>query len=134
MRGIARTTVEGFAAALDAEAYGEAILFLADDCVYESPDGPLIGPEDIIASYCHNGERARSRFDEIDYSSSVDQIGDEYVVTYTDGLRLGGRRHEFHCRQWIRVNREDQIVAIRHEEISGERARLQEFEEDGHCA
>ena len=124
------TVVLRFAAALDAEAYDEAVEFLAHDCAYESPDGTLIGPAAIMASYRDNGERARSRFDEIVYSSSVAQNGDEYVVTYTDGLRCGDRWHEFRCRQRLRVNPGGKVVAIRHEEIPGERERLSRFEEN----
>ena len=125
-----RSVVQRFAAALDAEAYDEAVQFLAHDCAYESPDGTLIGPEAIMASYRDNGERARSRFDEIVYSSIVAQYGYEYVVTYTDGLRLSDRWHEFRCRQRLRVNAEGKVVAIRHEEVPGERERLRRFEEN----
>jgi hypothetical protein len=117
-----------FAAALDAEAYENALLLLDADCVYESPDGTLIGPESIIASYRANGDRARSRFDEITYSSAVEESGVEFVITYTDRLRLGDRRHQFRCRQRVRFNAEGRIVCIRHEEIPGERERLREFE------
>lgn len=119
--------VTRFAAALDAETYDNAIRLLADECIYNSPDGTLIGPEAIIASYRGNGERARCRFDEIKYTSSVEQVGDEFVVTYTDGLRLGDRRHEFRCRQRLRVNATGLIVRISHEEMAGERERLREF-------
>lgn len=130
MNGASIAVVERFASALDAEEYDEAILLLATDCVYESPDGTLIGPEAIITSYRDNGDRARCRFDEITYSSAVEQDGDAFVVTYTDGLRLGDRRHEFHCRQRLSVNADDRIIAIRHEEMPGERERLRRFEGD----
>lgn len=53
-----RSVVQRFAAALDAEAYDEAVDFLAHDCAYESPDGSLIGPAAIIETV----RRARSRF------------------------------------------------------------------------
>ena len=119
-----------FADALDAEAYDDAISLMADDCIYESPDGTLIGPEAIIDSYRGNGERASSRFDEITYRSQVERIGDEFAVTYFDGLRIGDRQHEFRCRQWLRVNADGRIIAIRHEEITGERERLRAFEQD----
>lgn len=130
MEQTAITTATQFAAALDAEAYDEAIALLADECVYESPDGTLTGPEPIIASYRDKGEGASSRFDEITYRSQVEPIGDEFAVTYFDGLRKGDRRHEFRCRQWLRVNTDGRIAAIRHEELDGERDRLREFEQD----
>ena len=95
-----------FAAALDAESYDDARLLLADDCVYESPGGTLIGPEAIIASYRNNGEQAASRFDEVKFCSQVERFEDEFAVTYFDGLRVGDRRHEFRCRQWLRGNAE----------------------------
>jgi limonene-1,2-epoxide hydrolase len=126
------TTLESvrcFAEALDAEDYDRARAALADDCIYHAPEGVRTGPDAIIGSYRTNAASARQRFERIEYASAVEVTGPSAaVITFIDRLKLGGAWHQFSCRQRIRVGA-GAIEEIWHEEIPGERERLQQFEE-----
>jgi hypothetical protein len=122
-------TAQRFAAALDTEDYEGAAACLSLDCTYHAPDGKLIGPSAIVGSYRENAEAGRKRFDKVEYKSLVESIGaTEAVVTFTDKLQLGGSWHEFRCRQHLRISSAGLIEEIGHEELPGERQRLQHFE------
>ena len=117
-----------FAAALDAEDYEAAAECLAADCAYHSRIGPLIGPSAIVASYQGIGDAARGQLDAIDYTSEVEAAGPrEAVVEFLDKLQHAGRRHVYRCRQLIRVDERGLIVKLTHQELPGERERLEEF-------
>jgi SnoaL-like domain len=122
-------TARRLAEALDAEDYSAAGAVLAEGCVYHTGTATLKGRDAIIASYRANGEAARGRFDAIEYASRVEASGpSEAVIGYTDRVRIGDRWHEYHCRQHVRIDETGVIEEIRHEELPGERERLQEFE------
>lgn len=122
-------TARRFAAALDAEDYSTARTLLADGCVYHTDTGIVTGAEAIIESYRVNGETARSRFDVIEYRSGVTaSMPSSAVIDFTDRVCGGGRWHEYHCRQHVRVGEAGLIEEIRHEEFPGERERLRQFE------
>jgi len=118
-----------FAAALDGEDYEAVRASLAFGCVYDAPQGVLIGPEAIVASYRENAVAARSRFAKIEYTSEVATAGPvEAVITFIDRVMLGGVWHEHRCWQHIRLGAGGLIEHVRHEELPGERERLQQFE------
>lgn len=118
-----------FAVALDAEDYTAVRASLSPRCVYDSPQGVLCGPDAIVAAYRQNAVTARSRFTEIEYSSAVAESGAAgAVITFTDRVMLGGKWHEYRCRQRIRLGTDGLIEEISHEELPGERERLQQFE------
>jgi SnoaL-like domain len=120
------------AAALDAEDDAAVRACLTDECVYESPEGVLVGPEAIVASYRKNAELARTRFAKIEYRSEVAATGPaEAVITFVDRLSRAGAWHEFRCRQHVRLAANGLIEHIQHEEIADERERLREFEFEG---
>jgi len=122
-------TARRLAEALDAEDYSAARATLAEGCVYHTGTTTLVGREAIIGSYRANGEAAHGRFDEIHYASRVDPSETSgAVITYTDRVRCGGEWHEFRCRQHVRIGATGLVEEIRHEELPGERERLQEFE------
>jgi hypothetical protein len=124
-----------FAAALDAEDYEAVRASLGSGCVYDAPQGVLIGPEAIVASYRENADGARSRFAKIEYTSEVATAGPapaEAVITFIDRVMLGGAWHEHRCRQHVRFGAGGLIEHIRHEELPGERERLQQFEAAAH--
>jgi hypothetical protein len=117
------------AEALDAEDYSAAHALLAAGCVYRTGTTTLTGPDAIIASYRANGELARGRFDAIEYASQVEPSGAAgAVITYVDRVHRGGERHEYRCRQHVRIGQGELVEGIWHEELPGERERLQEFE------
>lgn len=119
-----------FASSLDAEDYATTALLLAEDCVYHIGDATLVGREAILASYQKNGQSAKQRFDAIEYTSHVEMTAPtRAVVSFTDGLHLGNRAHEFRCRQHLDISPTGLITHIQHEEIPGERQRLKDFEE-----
>jgi hypothetical protein len=122
-------TARRLAEALDAEDYAAARALLAAGCVYHTGTTTLTGGDAVIASYRANGEAARGRFDGIEYASRVEPSGPAgAVITYTDRVRRGGERHEYRCRQQVRISQAGLVEEIWHEELAGERERLQEFE------
>jgi hypothetical protein len=125
----ALSTARRLAEALDAEDYSAARAILAPGCIYRTGTATLTGPDVVIASYRANGEAARRRFDGIEYASRVEPSGAAgAVITYTDRVRRGGERHEYRCRQHVRIGTAGLVEEIRHEELPGEGERLQEFE------
>ena len=118
--------VSAFAASLDAEDYRSTGSCLAEDCVYESPDGDLTGPA-ILDSYQGNGDSARERFDSIVYRHEVAPLSEGwYQVTFIDELSAAHGSHVFRCRQRVHVE-DGKIDRIIHEEIPGERDRLNAY-------
>ena len=129
MLGGALLTARRLAEALDAEDYVAARAILAAGCIYHTGTTTLTGPDAILASYQANGEAARGRFDGIEYSSRVEPSGAAgAVIIYTDRVHRGDERHEYRCRQHVRIGKAGLVEEIRHEELPGERERLQEFE------
>jgi hypothetical protein len=122
-------SAQRFAAALDAEDYEGVRATLAADCMYHAPEGLQVGPDAIVASYRQNGASGRDRFEKIEYQSSVEGIGPaEALITFVDRVMLRGAWHQFRCRQRIRIGAGGLVEQIWHEEIPGERERLQQFE------
>ncbi|MBC8868863.1 MAG: nuclear transport factor 2 family protein [Planctomycetes bacterium] len=119
--------ISEFALSLDAEDYQSVLSYLADDCVYESPTGVVTGPAAIVDSYKANGDSARSRFDRIEYRHQAIPLGEGWFrITFIDELVSGQRVHLFRCNQRVFVEN-GQIVRIVHEEIPGQRDRLNAF-------
>ena len=118
-----------FAAALDTEDYSAARALIAESCIYRINDATLIGRDAIISSYRANAASATQRFDSVDYRSHVEATGSSTaVIKYTDRLRLGDDFHEFRCRQHVQIGAAGLIEQITHEELPGERQRLEAFE------
>lgn len=119
--------ISEFASSLDAEDYPRAIAFLADHCIYDSPTGQLSGPAATVGSYREQGDRARERLDSIAYRHEVIPLdGDWYQIEFIDELVANRRSHLFRCNQRVRIDK-GKIVHIIHEEIPGERDRLNTF-------
>jgi len=119
--------VSEFAASLDAEDYHRTRACLEENCVYQSPDGELVGPDTILASYRGNGDKAQQLFDSVEYEHAVTRLADNrFQILFIDRLKVGDLSHEFRCHQRVRV--EDKLIAeIVHEEIPGRREELNEF-------
>jgi hypothetical protein len=122
-----------FAAALDAEDYLAASQFLAEQCVYHLGNATIAGRDAIIGSYRANGESAKRRFESFEYVSDVETTGaSDASITFTDRLRSGDHSHEFRCRQHLRIGLGGLVEEIVHEELPGERQRLEDFEDHLH--
>ena len=116
------------ATALDADEFAAAAALLADDCRYESPRGPLTGPEPIIESYRAASQWAHEVFDRIEYDSTVTlEHPGRAVITYLDRLIVGPRTHEHRCRQIIEVDTAGRITRIEHQDIPGEPEAAETF-------
>lgn len=123
------STARRFAEALDAEDYATAQALLAGDCVYHVAGATIIGPSAIIESYRANGESAKERFGSVAYASEVSSTApSRAAILFRDLLRIGDERHEFNCRQHLRMNSDGLVEEIHHEELSGQRERLKAFE------
>lgn len=125
-RGLQLAVACAFADALDNRAYDVAAELLSPDCVYQHPDGLLVGPQNIVRSYAMI-ESTIGTFEKIEFSSAVRPEGDAAVVTFCDQLTRNHRSHEYRCRQRFLFNDEGYICAIEHQELPGHRERLERF-------
>jgi len=120
-----------FAEALDRDDFVAAEGLLAEACTYVSPSGVIDGAAEIIASYRGNSEWAHRTFDNIEFDSEVALIdpsdSSRFLITYTDRTNHKGQRHEYRCCQIVTVGHDGKIVHIKHEEIPGEREKLEAY-------
>ena len=122
-----RRVVSDLAAALDRDDFIEAARFLATDCIYEIGDETRIGSAAILASYAGSSTWGREHFD-LRYESEVGEPeGDTVAVTYVDHLTLAEHHHTYRCRQHLTVGPEGRVTRIVHEELPGEREKLDQF-------
>jgi hypothetical protein len=116
-----------FAAALDRSEFAEAESYLSPGCRYRIGAQELVGREAIIGSYRESDEWGRRALDQLIYESEVARQGDDISVLYLDRIIHHGRVHEYRCRQHLIFNEDGQIARILHEELPGEKERLNEF-------
>ncbi len=116
-----------FAAALDRCDFAQATGYLAADCRYEIGGKALNGRDAIIASYRESAEWGRRMLDGVVYESDVRSEGDHFAVLYTDRITHGGETCEYRSRQHLWLNADGQVMKIVHEELSGEREKLNGF-------
>ena len=116
-----------FAGALDRCDFAEAQAYLSEDCHYQIGQETLIGPEAIIASYRDSAEWGRRTLDQVVYESQVTQDEKGLSVLYVDRITHGGVTHEYHCRQHLWLNDAGKVERIVHEELPGEREKLDKF-------
>ncbi len=116
-----------FAAALDRSDFVEAARYLSPDCQYQIGEEVLIGPESIIASYRESAEWGRRTLEQVIYESQVEESGDHVAVLYIDRLTHHRQTHVYRCRQHLWIDDTGRIVRIVHEEMPGERERLDEI-------
>lgn len=127
-RDPALDTARRFAEALDREDYELASTLLAPDARYRIGGETLIGPEAITASYRGNGDWALATLDGVSYESRVEPAGPgRAAITFVDHLEHAMRRHTHTCRQVVAVNAEGRIAEIEHQDLPGERERLDAF-------
>jgi hypothetical protein len=103
------------------------VKYLSDDCSYEIGKEVLVGPEAIIASYRESAEWGRRTLDQVVYESVVTQVENGLSVLYIDRITHGGATHEYRCRQHLWLNGAGKVIRIVHEELPGERERLDAF-------
>jgi len=119
--------VQEFAAFLDNNRYDEASHLLAEDCDYHYFEGNYKGSKNIINIYLQNDLESKKIFDEMTYSSNVEEMSDgNYKINFTDKIRKGHLHHEFHSYQIIKCN-SNLIVGIEHCDIPGEIDALRMF-------
>jgi hypothetical protein len=129
MSSTARLIASRFADALDAEDYGAAGALVTTDCQYSIRDSTISGRDAVIDSYRLNSVSARQRFDAVEYSSQVFEIGlQEARIRFTDRLRIADEWHEYACEQIIRIGADGLVHEIVHTELPGQRESLAEFE------
>lgn len=116
------------AAYLDKDQFDLAAELLDSTCIYSSPGGELIGPQNIISSYKEHTEYAHSTFDKVIYESSVKELSpNEFEITYKDLISKMAKTHIYQCQQIVRFNSKNLIEKITHQEISSEYENLLNF-------
>ncbi len=123
----ALTIAEHFAAALDRCDFIEARGYLSQDCQYHMRQQTLVGPDAIIGSYRDSAEWGSRTLDQVVYESEVRRDDDSLSVIYIDRITHGGQTHEYRCRQHLWLNEAGKVDRIVHEELPGEREKLDEF-------
>jgi len=123
-----KARARGFAQALDADDFAAARRYLAPDCRYHVRGETLHGPDAVLESYQQASRAAQALFDGVAYASQVLSIdGNTVRVGYEDILTLAGETHIHHARQRLTFGADGHIVQIEHEDLPGERQRLQGF-------
>src|SRR5690349_1576039 len=98
------TIAEQFAALLDNNNFDEATNLLAEDCRYKYFEGKYQGSKNIINIYRQNHLQALKIFDELAYTSVVEDLGDgTCMITFTDKIRKAALWHEHNCYQIVEV-------------------------------
>ncbi len=116
-----------FASALDRSDFAEAARYLSPDCHYQTATVELVGPAAIIGSYRESAEWGSRNLDRVIYESAVQQTAGGLAVLYTDHIFLQGQQHDYQCRQHLTIHDNGLITRIVHEELPGERERLEHF-------
>ena len=122
-----QTIAKHFAQALDRCDFAKAGRYISSDCHYQTGYEELIGPQVILASYSESAEWGSKTLDQVIYESEVQGEGENLSVLYIDRITHGGQTHEYRCRQHLSINDAGLIVRIVHEELPGEREKLNEF-------
>jgi hypothetical protein len=113
-----------FASALDADDFAAARVLLAPECRYEVRGSVLIGPDAILESYRVASEGGKREFDRLTYASCVIRAeGDSATIEFADHIERAGSSHTFRSHQHLTLAN-GVIVAIRHEDLPGEREKL----------
>ncbi|MFI5264704.1 MAG: hypothetical protein ACHQM6_09335 [Candidatus Kapaibacterium sp.] len=116
-----------FAALLDNNEFGEASELLAENCTYHYFEGDYQGRQNIINVYRMNYLQSKRIFDEMSYTSSVEEMaGGTYKIDFVDKIRKGQRWHEYRCYQVVSFS-DNHISCIQHSEIPGEIESLRLF-------
>ncbi len=117
-----------FAGALDRNDFSEARRCLSPECRYQIGGDELLGQEVILASYSDSAKWAEQPLDKVIYESEVHGGDAENMeVLFTDRIIHKGLTHEYRCRQRLSMNGAGKIIRIVHEELPGERERLNAF-------
>ena len=124
----AHAIAERWAAALDADAFGELPAFLTEDCIYHAPNGAIVGPDAIVASYRESSEWAHDTFDAISWDSecAVDEDG-RVRITFIDITDHRGDHHVYRCQQLVHFDETGLIDDIEHVSIEEEEQALAVF-------
>ena len=126
-------TARAFADCLDRSDFASVAVMLAPGCRYVTgssltPEGTLVGPDAIIASYRRHDERARSLFDRVEYSSAVEAVRDNSaVIRFTDVIEKAGEEHSYSCFQRITFDEHWRIEGIVQQDIPTEITALRAF-------
>src|SRR5579872_368191 len=120
-------SAQKFAALLDSNNYDEASKMMAEDCEYHYWEGSYRGQDNIISIYRQHHIESKKLFDEITYTSQVEEMPNGNLkISLLDKIRKGGRWHELRSYQIITFQ-DNLIVHIEHCEIPGEMESFRMF-------
>jgi hypothetical protein len=120
-------TAQNFAALIDGTKYDEAAALLAEECTYKYFEGKYQGRDNIINLYRQNHEQSKKIFDEVVYSSNVEETAaGVYKIEFFDKIRKQHKWHDYKCYQIVTVA-DGLITDIEHHEYPGETELLRAF-------
>lgn len=121
------TIVQQFATAVDNNRYEEAAKLLAVNCEYHYAEGNYQGRVSVINIYRMNHLQMKKMFDEVVYSSWVDNMTNGmFKINFLDKIRKGPLWHELRSWQIVKCQN-DVIIDIEHHDVPGEAEGLREF-------
>lgn len=116
-----------FAELMDNNLYDQAGKLMSSDCIYKYKNNLLKGNEIILKTYIDNFQWASKTFDQVEFSSKVEQLTDiKFKLKYLDKLRKNMEWHEHRCVQIITI-RNGQVNKIEHIDLEGEQESLNKF-------
>jgi hypothetical protein len=119
--------VQQFATAVDSNRYEDAAKLLAVNCEYHYSEGNYQGRVSVINIYRMNHLQMKKMFDEVMYSSWVDNMTNGlFKINFLDKIRKGALWHELRSSQLIKCQNEF-IVDIEHRDVAGEAEGLRAF-------
>ncbi|MFZ5468558.1 MAG: hypothetical protein ACOZIN_03885 [Myxococcota bacterium] len=67
--------------------------------------------------------------DAVEFESHVERASPEtFFILFTDRIQRGTRRHEYRCRQLLKVDEQRGLIThIVHQNLEGEQDRLRDF-------
>ncbi|MBS1904327.1 MAG: hypothetical protein JSS75_11530 [Bacteroidetes bacterium] len=118
---------EQFASSIDACRFNEAGMLLAENCTYRYNEGNYQGRTHVIALYDRNTKFMQQTFDEVSFSSTVEQLQDgTFKLNFIDSIRHKHGRHESRSYEVISIEH-GMIVSIEHFDIPGEAEAMRTF-------
>jgi hypothetical protein len=120
---------EAFGRALNCDDFAALRELLDPECAYAVGQENFEGPEAISESYEFNMLTGREQLDDVVWGESgIEEIGNnEFVVYFTDHLKLNGHSFIHRCRQQIAISEEKFVTRIQHIPDPQELQRLGEF-------
>jgi len=124
-----QSTATLFGKYLDEDNFEAVKKLLETNCEYFIHDKKIISKETIVNSYSKNQKEGKAKFDKMIWGKSyIEKITDhQFEVFFSDHLTHKGITHNYKCKQKLFINSNFLIEKIIHQELLGQREKLEAF-------